>query len=387
MTEDEGVMPSLRGERVLVTGGAGFIGSHLVDLLRAERDADVVVLDNLEPQTHPAGRPPWVPADVTFLQGDVRSVDDLARALRGVRYVFHIAGYGGFVPSVSKYMDVNATGTVRLYEALRDHGKDVRKVVVASSQGIYGEGLYQDRSGAKHQVTMRPIAALERSQWEHVHPATGEPLVPVPTPESLPHSSLNIYSVSKYAEERAALALGNLFGFPTACLRYALTYGPRQSLHNPYTGVVAIFSTQILHDRPPWPYEDGQQTRDFLYVADNVRGNLVAMEHDDSAGRVFNVGTGVASTIDYLARTLAKAYGKPEIKPEYRGCFRPGDVRHLVLDPSALEALGWRAQVSLEEGMRHFVDWVSSDNQEVPDLFRSAEQNLVQSGVVRQVAK
>jgi dTDP-L-rhamnose 4-epimerase len=375
-------MPSLHGERILVTGGAGFIGSHLVDLLRSERDADVVVLDNLEPQTHPAGRPSWVPADVTFLQGDVRSVDDLARALRGVRYVFHIAGYGGFVPDVSKYMDVNATGTIRLYEALRDHGKDVRKVVVASSQGIYGEGLYRDKSGQVHQVGMRPIAAFERSAWEHGHPTTGEPLQPVPTPESHPHSSLNIYSISKYAEERSALALGSLFRVPTCCLRYALTYGPRQSLHNPYTGVVAIFSTQIVNDVAPLPYEDGQQTRDFLYVTDNVRGNLAAMERDETAGRVLNVGTGVATTIDHLARTLAALYDKPALEPVYRGSYRPGDVRHLVLDPSALVALGWRPETRLDQGMRQFVTWVRSNDQ-IPDLFRTAEQNLIASGVVR----
>jgi dTDP-L-rhamnose 4-epimerase len=379
-------MPSLHGERILVTGGAGFIGSHLVDLLRSERDADVVVLDNLEPQTHPAGRPSWLPADVTFLEGDVRSVDDLARALRGVRYVFHIAGYGGFVPHVSKYMDVNATGTVRLYEALRDHGRDVRKVVVASSQGIYGEGLYRDQSGQVHQVGTRPMAAFEHAEWEHRHPTTGEPLRPVPTPESHAHNSLNIYSISKYAEERSALALGNLFGVPTCCLRYALTYGPRQSLHNPYTGVVAIFSTQIVNDVAPLPYEDGQQTRDFLFVTDNARGNLVAMEREETAGRVLNVGTGVATTIDHLARTLAAIYGKPGLEPVYRNCFRPGDVRHLVLDPSALGALGWRPETNLDEGMRQFVAWVRS-NEQIPDLFRTAEQNLFASGVVRQAGK
>jgi len=376
-------MPTLHGERVLVTGGAGFIGSHLVDLLRSERDADVVVLDNLEPQTHPAGRPPWVTGDVDFHHGDVRSVDDLARALQGVRYVFHLAGYGGFVPNVSKYMDVNATGTIRLYEALRDHGREVCKVVVASSQGIYGEGSYRDQAGALHQVAMRSIPALERSEWEHRHPGTGEVLQPVPTPESHPHNSLNLYSISKYAEERAALALGNLLEIPTCCLRYAVTYGPRQSLHNPYTGVVAIFSTQIMNDIAPLPYEDGRQTRDFVYVSDNVRANLLAMEHDATARRVFNVGTGIATTIDELARTLAACYGKPALEPAYRGCYRPSDVRHLVLDPAELSALGWRPEVPLRAGMNRFIEWARSSD-EIPDLFRTAEQNLIKSGVVRQ---
>jgi dTDP-L-rhamnose 4-epimerase len=375
-------MPSLHGERVLVTGGAGFIGSHLVDLLRAERQAKVVVLDNLEPQTHPDGRPAWVPDDVEFHRGDVRSVADLARALNGVRYVFHLAGYGGFVPDVSKYMDVNATGTLRLYEALRDHGREVRKVVVASSQGIYGEGLYRDRAGRPQRRGMRPIPALGHGDWEHRDPETGAVLFPTPTPENHPHDSLNIYSISKYAEERAALALGQLFGFPTCCLRYALTYGPRQSLHNPYTGVVAIFSTQIIHGLPPAPYEDGRQTRDFLNVADNVRANLFAMEHEETTQQVYNVGTGHATTIHTLARSLAESYDRPELEPVYRGTYRPGDVRHLVLDTGRLDALGWRATISLAEGLPRFVEWVGAQDQ-VPERFRGAEPQLVASGVVR----
>jgi dTDP-L-rhamnose 4-epimerase len=375
-------MLSLHRERVLVTGGAGFIGSHLVDLLRTDRRAEVVVLDNLEPQTHPAGRPTWVPDDVEFHRGDVRSVEDLTRALKGVRYVFHLAGYGGFVPDVSKYMDVNATGTLRLYEALRDHGRDVRKVVVASSQGIYGEGLYRDGSGRLLRQGMRPIPALERGEWEHRDPDNGEVLFPVPTPESQPHDSLNIYSISKYAEERAALALGQLFGFPTCALRYALTYGPRQSLYNPYTGVVAIFSTQIIHGLPPAPYEDGSQTRDFINVADNVRANLFAMEHEATAQQVYNVATGQPTTVDGLARSLAEIYGRPDLAPAYRGTYRPGDVRHLVLDPGRLEALGWRATIPLAEGLPRFADWVQAQDQ-VPERFRAAEPQLVASGVVR----
>jgi dTDP-L-rhamnose 4-epimerase len=376
-------MPKLDRQHVLVTGGAGFIGSHLVDLLRTERDAEVIVLDNLEPQTHPDGPPPWLRDDVTFIHGDVRDVNDLARALRGVRYVFHLAGYGGFVPEVSKYMDVNATGTVRLYEAIRDHGREVRNVVVASSQGIYGEGRYRDSAGAIRSVGMRAPDDLAAGRWEHSDPETGEALRPVPTLEDHPHNSLHLYSISKYAEERSALALGSLLGVPTCALRYAVTYGPRQSLHNPYTGVVAIFSTQILNGLAPPPYEDGRQTRDFIYVTDNARANLVAMEHEDAGQRVFNVSTGVATTIDELARTLARIYGRPELEPVYRRTYRPSDVRHLVLDPRRLEALGWRAEIRLEEGMAHFARWAQSHGR-VPERFRAAERQLLSSGVVRQ---
>lgn len=375
-------MISLKNERVLVTGGAGFIGSHLVDLLRAERAADVVVLDNLDPQTHPAGRPAWVPSDVEFIQGDVRSPEDLGRALTGVRYVFHLAGYGGFVPEVSKYMDVNATGTIRLYEALRKRPDQIRKVVVASSQGIYGEGRYASTNSEPCLVPMRAIADLEQGKWEHRDRA-GNLLIPQPTPESQPHNSLNVYSISKYAEERAALALGYHYNVPTCCLRFGLTYGPRQSLHNPYTGVVAIFTTEILHDRPPLPYEDGQQTRDFTFVVDTVRATLYVMEHEGSQGQVYNVGTGVGSSVDKLARCLATVYDNPAVTPAYRNCYRPSDIRHLVLEPSKLADLGYRCQTPLEEGLKHVAKWVLAQG-DVPDLFRGAEAQLIHAGVVRQ---
>jgi dTDP-L-rhamnose 4-epimerase len=261
----------------------------------------------------------------------------------------------------------------------------VRKVVVASSQGIYGEGCYRDGKDVVHAVGMRSLDALARGEWEHRHPVTQEVLRPVPTPETHPHNSFHIYSISKYAEERVALALGNQLGLPTCCLRFAVTYGPRQSLHNPYTGVVAIFSTQILNDVPPPPYEDGQQTRDFIYVADLVRGMLLAMEHEETAQQVFNVSTGVPTTIDGLARTLARVYGKPGLAPVYRGVYRPSDVRHLVLDPGRLAALGFRAPTGLEEGLREVARWLLATHKVVPELFRSAEAQLVRYGVVRQV--
>ncbi len=205
----------------------------------------------------------------------------------------------------------------------------------------------------------------------------------MPTPETQGHNSLHVYSISKYAEERVALAMAYQLDIPSCCLRYAVTYGPRQSPHNPYTGVAAIFSTQILNDLPPLPYEDGRQTRDFIYVSDVARGTLVAMENEQSAGRVLNLGTGVATTIDELARMLAHAYGKSELAPVYRNYYRPSDVRHLVLDPTQMAELGFRAEVRPAEGLRHVAQWLRATFKNVPERFRTAEEDLCRLGVVR----
>jgi dTDP-L-rhamnose 4-epimerase len=328
--------------------------------------------------------PIWVRPEVEFYHADVRIADDITKALQGVRYVFHLAAYGGFVPSISKYMDVNATGTLRLFEAIRDSGKDVKKVVVASSQGIYGEGKYVNRSGSVVSVGTRRISDLDRAQWDPLDPTTGEALQPSVTPESHPHNSSHVYSISKYAQERAALAMGYQLGVPTCCLRFAVTYGPRQSPHNPYTGVVAIFSTQILNGLNPLPYEDGQQTRDFIYVSDVARGALIAMEDERTSGRVLNLGTGTAMTIDRLARTLAQTYSKPELVPVYRGYYRPSDVRHLVLDPEQMARLGFRSTVTVTEGLRDVANWLRSTHDAIPERFRAAEEQLLRLGVVRE---
>jgi dTDP-L-rhamnose 4-epimerase len=373
-------MPDLTNARTLVTGGAGFIGSHLVDLLRAERNSEVVVLDNLEPQTH-RGRPPWLPRDVRFVEGDVRSTRDLATALEGVRFVFHLAAFGGFTDAASKYLDVNATGTLRLYETIREHRLPVERIVVASSQGIYGEGAYATAGGeVRLSVRPRPLDQLRRRQWEQLDPCTGEMLRPVPTPEDKQADTYHVYALSKLAAERSAITLGQQWQIPTCALRYSVTYGPRQSIHNPYTGVVSIFSTQILSGRRPQVYEDGNQTRDFLFVGDNVRGNLFAMEDERTAGGVFNLATGKPTSVRELVLLLSELLGD-RCEPRVPGHFRPTDVRHVVLDPGRLAALGFMAGTSVREGLTQFVPWIRAQPQ-VEDLFSASQQGLIESGVV-----
>ncbi len=366
---------------VLVTGGAGLIGSHLVDLLLS-KGHKVKVLDNLDPQTHPEGKPPWIPADVEFIHGDMRSDADVLKALQGVQWVFHQAAFGGFTTGLTQYMDVNATGTTRIFELIREHNLPVEKIVAASSQAIYGEGLYECAKHGKQVPPMRMRDQLLAGEWESRCPADdcGLPMTPTLTPENSVINGETIYAISKLAEEKLTLGLGKLLNIPTVALRYAVTYGPRQSIFNPYTGVVSIFSTQLLNNQAPVIYENGTQTRDFTFVSDIAAANLFVMEHPDTAHQVFNVGRGVPVQIQELVNNLATIYDSP-LKANITGDFRPGDVRHFVHDASKLKSLGWKPEVSLEEGLRKYVDWIQTQGN-IKNYFNEAQDRLKKLRVV-----
>lgn len=369
------------GKRVLVTGGAGLIGSHLTDLLLKEGH-QVKILDNLDPQTHLHGKPPWIPSDVEFIHGDLRNDADVLKALKNIDWVFHQAAFGGFTTALTQYMDVNATGTARIFETIREHRLPVEKIVAASSQAIYGESLYQCATHREVAPAMRSREQLLQGDWEMNCPQCHIKMKPLLTPESSVINGETIYATSKLAEERLTIGLGKLLGIPTVALRYAVTYGPRQSIFNPYTGVVSIFSTRLLNDKAPIIYEDGLQTRDFLFVEDNARANLFVMEHPDTAHQVYNVGTQQPVKILDLVNTLAKIYGK-SIEPELSGDFRPGDVRHFVHNAQKLMNLGWKPTVSLEEGLQQYVDWIATQ-QDIRDYFDEAQKRLQQLQVVVQ---
>jgi dTDP-L-rhamnose 4-epimerase len=366
-------------KNVLVTGGAGLIGSHLTDLLLREGHR-VKVLDNLDPQTHLHGKPPWIPTDVEFIHGDLRSDVDVLKALKGVDWVFHQAAFGGFTTALTQYMDVNATGTARIFETIREHRLPVEKIVAASSQAIYGEGLYFCEEHGYLSPPMRPRAQLQEGDWEMRCPQCHQYVTPKLTPESSVINGETIYATSKLAEERLTIGLGKLLEIPTVALRYAVTYGPRQSIFNPYTGVVSIFSTRLLNDKAPIIYEDGRQTRDFLFVEDNARANLFVMENPETAWQVYNVGTQQPTQIADLVGTLARIYEKP-IAPEMPGSFRPGDVRHFVHSSEKLMALGWKPQVSLRDGLTRYVEWIETQ-QDIKDYFDEAQKRLSQLQVV-----
>lgn len=365
--------------RALVTGGAGLIGSHLVDLLIRE-GYEVTLLDNLEPQTHPHGKPPWVNPSAHFIEGDIRDGETLHRALQGVRFVFHEAAFGGFTPAISKYDDVNVGGTAKIFELLSTGKYSVEKMVVASSQAVYAEGAYDCAQDGTVFPPVRSLDQLRKRQWELLCPKCNTPLRQRPTFEDKPKAGETPYALSKEFEERISLACGRQLRIPVVALRYAVTYGPRQSIFNPYTGVVSIFSTLLLNDLAPLGYEDGKQTRDFIYVGDVARANLLVMEDARADFQVFNVGTGQATSILGLAGELAMLYGK-HIEPEITQKFRWGDVRHIILDPQGLNRLGFRPEKGLREGLKFFGEWIRSQGK-VREYFKAAYEHLRQNKLI-----
>jgi dTDP-L-rhamnose 4-epimerase len=365
--------------KALVTGGAGLIGSHIVDLLLM-RGHQVRILDNLTVPTHLHGKPNWTPNETEFMLGDVRNREDLERALKGIDWVFHQAADGGFTNAISHYFTNNALPTAVMYELIRDK-HPVQKVVVASSQAVYGEGKYQCAEHGPCYPQPRSAAQLYQRDWELHCPWCDKLMQALPIDESHTNPLLP-YAMSKYMNEMLALNLGRLYGISTVALRYSLTYGPRQSIYNPYTGICSIFSTRILNKKSPVIYEDGKQTRDFIFVEDVARANLIVAEKDEANYKVFNVGTGIATTVLDFVAMLGKVYDR-EVHIEMRGEFRLGDFRHLFTDASALRSLGWAPQVDLEEGLRRYTDWIGAYST-IEEYFTEAERQLKNTQVVLQ---
>lgn len=364
----------------LVTGGAGLIGSHIVDQALAA-GWDVRILDNLQRQTHRDGKPPWVPREAEFVQGDVRNRKVWAAALDGIDVVFHQAAYGGYMPEIAKFIDSNGVGTALLLETIRDRELPVRKVVVASSQAVYNEGAYHCPQHGHFYGRTRPIAQLERGDFAMHCPTCGAASAPAPTDEEAPTGGENVYAISKMVQERLAVSWGRATGIPVVALRYSCTYGPRQSLFNPYTGVIAIFCTRLANDLPPVVYEDGRQSRDLIFVEDVARANLLVADDPRADGQVFNVGTGEAAGIGDLARLLAAKLGKA-IEPEIPGEFRPGEMRALISDASRIGRLGFAPRVALDEGIDRYLDWVRAQGP-IAEYFGRAERMLRRRRVVK----
>ncbi|WP_373056751.1 NAD-dependent epimerase/dehydratase family protein [Zunongwangia sp. H14] len=353
-------------KKILITGGAGFIGSHLADELLS-KGYEVRVLDNLSEQVHGKERkkPSYLNSEVEFLMGDVRDKEAVEKALEGIHAVFHLAamvGVGQSMYQIRDYTAVNNVGTATLLEALINH--PVEKLVVASSMSIYGEGLYKDGKGNLEMECERRLEDLKNDRWEMYK--DGEELEPVPTPESKKPNLASVYALSKYDQERLGLITGKAYNIPTTALRFFNVYGTRQALSNPYTGVLAIFASRLLNNNPPMIFEDGKQKRDFIHVKDVARACRLAMETPDAAGEVFNIGSGNQYTITHIADKLASVMGK-DISPEITGKYRIGDIRHCFADTAKTkEILGFEPEVQFEEGLFELAEWlkgqIATDN-------------------------
>lgn len=368
--------------KVLVTGGAGFIGSHLVD--RFLRDGfQVRVLDNLEPRVHPNGLPRYLPAAAEFIHGDVTDRDVLLSALQGIDIVSHQAAYQDYMPDFSRFLQVNAVSTALLFELVIGHRLPVKKIIVASSQAVYGEGQYRCAEHGEFQPVPRSPQKLRRADWQVSCLSCGGPVESLPLQER--HSNpYNQYAVSKLAQEKTALGLGWLHGIPTVALRYSITQGQRQSLYNHYSGVCRIFCTRALQHLPLMVYEDGCQTRDFVHVDDVVEANMLTLEKDEANGQAFNVGSGRSTTILEYARHVLSHVPNPagfEVSSEYRR----GDNRHSVSSIRKLESLGWRPRRGLDTILDDFLEWIESSGG-IPMLLPDAAADMRAAGVLLSAA-
>jgi dTDP-L-rhamnose 4-epimerase len=369
--------------KILVTGGAGFIGSHITDAL-IKRGHSVRVYDNLTPQVHTQQMvPEYLNKEAEFIESDIRDRDALAEAMKDVEIIFHEAsavGVGQSMYQIHNYTDVNALGTANLLDILANDKHSVRKLIIAASMSEYGEGAYECSDCGLVYPTQRETEQLRRRQWEMLCPNCSKPAAPVPTSESKPLNPTSIYAISKQIQEQMCLCTGQTYGIPVVALRYFNIYGTRQSLNNPYTGVMAIFSSRILNNNSPLIFEDGLQSRDFVHVSDIVRANLLAMESDKADGQIFNVGTGQAVTILQIAEKLISAMGS-DVKPEIAGKFRAGDIRHCFADISRIqEALGYKPSVNLDRGIEELVEW--GKEQDAVDRFEMASRELEDKGMV-----
>ena len=376
--------PNNNNKRALVTGGAGLIGSHVSDLLLRE-GWKVRILDNLEPNTHRNGRPAWIPEVTEFVEADIRDRAAVLAALENIDVVFHQAAHGGYMPEIAKYVHVNSFGTAQMLEVIREERLPIQKIVVASSQAVYSEGAANCLRDGLVFPAVRSLAQLSAGDFEVHCPNCDALTTQAPTPEHAPIGGETVYAITKVDQERLVLTWGKQTGIPTVALRYSCTYGPRQSIFNPYTGVIAIFCTRLLNNLPPVLYEDGKQTRDFSFVEDIARANLLAATTDKLDGLPVNVGSGKAATIREIALLISNALGIP-IEPIAQGEFRPGEMRHLTSDTTRISAAGYKPEVDLATGVERYLDWIRAQS-DVREYFAEAENMLRAKGIVHKVTK
>lgn len=369
--------------RILITGGAGFIGSHTADALIAHGH-DVRLLDNLQQPVHRKGKPSYLNAKAEFVYGDVRDRDVLGYALVGIDAVFHFAAYQDYLPDFSTYFDVNATGTALLYETIVARSLPVRRVIVASSQAVLGEGLYDCAFHGRCTPDIRLEEQLRAGRWEHDCPTCGHPMTMLPTPEAMINPQ-NQYALSKHATESIAIHLGRRYAIPSVALRYSIVQGPRQSFYNAYSGAMRIFALHLYFNRAPVIYEDGCQLRDYVNINDVVAANMMVLTDPRADYQVFNVGGGRGYTVHEFYDAMMAATGR-ELKPRFGAQYRYGDTRHIVSDIGKLRALGWEPNASIDDSIRTYWNYLQQQH-DVDDILEHAEHTMRNLNVVRSVTR
>ena len=370
--------------RVLITGGAGFIGSHTADALLAA-GCHVRVLDALMPPVHPEARvPDYLDPRIEFRQGDVRDEATLDAALRDIDAVIHLAAFQDYLPEFHRFFDTNVTSTARIYELIVREKLPIKKVVVASSQATLGEGLYEDADGARFTPDMRSDAQLKRGAWE-IEPPPGfrGPVRWVPTDESVANPQ-NPYGLSKISQEQVALQLGRRYGVPSVAMRYSIVQGPRQSFSNPYSGACRVFCMCFAAGIDPILYEDGEQVRDFVNIHDVVAANLLTLEDDRADFEMFHVGGDQALTVAGFARVVAECFDRADFEPSPSGKYRFGDTRHIFSDVSKLRALGWAPTRTARDSVAAYREWLEAAAP-AADVIQAGLANMEALGVVRNV--
>lgn len=369
--------------RILVTGGAGFIGSHTCDRL-VSLGHEVTVLDALTAPVHRDGWPGYLNPAVDRYRGDVRNRDLLANLLRRADAVYHFAAYQDYLPYFSLFSEVNVASTALIYEIAVAEKLDLSRVVVASSQAAMGEGLYLCPNDGEQTPPIRSEAALAAGDWDIRCPRCGAPMEMLPTPERVSNPQ-NPYGMSKYSQEMVAVNLGRRYGIPTVALRYSIVQGPRQSVYNAYSGACRIFSLHYLLGHAPVLYEDGGAVRDYVNIDDVVDANVLVLEHPEAAGQVFNVGGGQAVTTVQFAEVVRRQYGSDQ-PGRVTGEYRFGDTRHILSDISALSSLGWKPQRSPEDSVRAYARWLEG-TPGLDSILAEANAKMRALGVVRKAAK
>ncbi|MHA1264581.1 MAG: NAD-dependent epimerase/dehydratase family protein [Candidatus Helarchaeota archaeon] len=375
-------MPTIK--TILITGGAGFIGSHLADAL-IEAGYSVRVLDNLSPQVHPTSPPPpsYLNEQVEFVKGDITDIHALSASIEGIDAIYHFAaavGVGQSMYQINQYITVNTRGTALLLDLLVNKEHSVKKLIIASSMSIYGEGKYSCDSCGIVFPTERNIDSLKAKQWDFICPDCGQPLKPMPTDEKSQLHPTSIYAQSKRHQEEMTLLIGATYGIPTTALRFFNVYGSRQSLSNPYTGVCAIFSNRLQNNLAPIIYEDGLQSRDFIHIRDLVAANILCLEKSAADHQIFNVGTGQPTTILEIAQHLLHLFHLP-LKPQITGHYRKGDIRHCFADITKIrKKLGFQPTISIKKGLHDLINWVLSQPK-IENNFQMVDSELEKHGL------